>query len=281
MVVAGAAGFAGAHVKGFRAGIVGRHAEAQDMARQIVDPGAEVTAVGGKQEMRDLGLAAGHIEGGAHAIPQLLPGHVGALQGDLGIDRGMERDGMHLIDRVLGALQPIAMFDEGADRARAILAKQQIVARQRRRRIGAEIGEDQTRDLFGGIGGLMHLVGERAIGRFGRHLDAAPVGGEFPAMIAAADPVGLDTAEFERGAAMRAGAIEQADAARSGAKQNEILAQDAHRLRTVRQGFAETRPATNSAAAFCRRACRDRRGSAVRFLPGSCVPPAGRFLWPQ
>ena len=67
-------------------------------------------------------------------------------------------------------------------------------------------------------------------GRLARLLEAAAVGGEQPAVIAAPDPVLLDATVLERGAAMRAVRVEHPDAPALIAERDQFLAQDPHEL---------------------------------------------------
>src|SRR5581483_8182461 len=59
-------------------------------------------------------------------------------------------------------------------------------------------------------------------------LEAAPLGVELPAVIAAADTVLLDLAVIKGGAAVAAARVQEAGAAVPVAEQDQILAQDAH-----------------------------------------------------
>ena len=89
----------------------------------------------------------------------------------------------------------------------------------------AHIGEDQPIAFGNGVPGLAHLVPELAAIGFAGLLKAAAFGIELPAVIAAADAVLLDLAIIERGAAMAAAGVQQADAAKPVAELDQILTQ--------------------------------------------------------
>ena len=55
---------------------------------------------------------------------------------------------MSLVDGILGALEPVTIFRAGADHALAILFEKQIIGRQKRRGIWADISENKASDLF-------------------------------------------------------------------------------------------------------------------------------------
>ena len=105
---------------------------------------------------------------------------------------------------------------------------QAFVARQRRLLLGrSEIGEDQAVALLHGVPGLAYLVLEQAALGLAGLFEAMALGVELPAVIAAADAVFLDLAVIERGAAMAAAGVQQADPGVLVAKQHQILAEHA------------------------------------------------------
>jgi hypothetical protein len=73
---------------------------------------------------------------------------------------------------------------------------------------------------------------EVALGRHAWHVDAIALGVEFPAVIDAAQTVPLVAAEEQRGAAVRAFMVHDADPAAAGAEGDQLLAEqhEAHRL---------------------------------------------------
>ena len=78
------------------------------------------------------------------------------------------------------------------------------------------------------IRGDADLFVEFAAGRFIGHIDAAAFDIEFPAMIEAAQSVFFVTTEKQRGAAVRAHVIDQADLAIGVAEGDEIFAEQSH-----------------------------------------------------
>ena len=55
---------------------------------------------------------------------------------------------MSLVDGILGALEPVTIFRAGADHALAILFEKQIIGRQKRRGIWADVSENKAADLL-------------------------------------------------------------------------------------------------------------------------------------
>jgi hypothetical protein len=83
----------------------------------------------------------------------------------------------------------------------------------------------------------VNLVFEVAFGGFGRHLDAVAVDIEFPAMIDAANAALLVAPEVERGAAVRAVRLDDANFVIGVAKGDQILAEQAQTHgRAIRMG---------------------------------------------
>ena len=121
---------------------------------------------------------------------------------------------------------------EGLGEAVAGRRDEGVEGRQRRRRraFRAEPGEHDAGALDHGIAALAHALAELRAERLGRRFEAAPVDRELPAVEGAAQAIGLVAAEREIGAAVRALAIEQAEAAGAVAKENEVLAEQADRL---------------------------------------------------
>ena len=91
----------------------------------------------------------------------------------------------------------------------------------------AEIGPDDAAQLAGGIGRQAHLVLEVVFLRLVHHVDAGAGDVELPAVIDAAQPAFLVAAEIERGAAVRAQFVQQADAAVGVAERDKVLAEQA------------------------------------------------------
>src|SRR6185369_8658727 len=91
-----------------------------------------------------------------------------------------------------------------------------------------QIGEDQPVALLDRVPGLAHLVLEQAAVRFAGLLQAATLGVELPAVVAAADTIVFDLAIIKSGAAMAAARMQEPGAAAPVAKQDQVLAKDAH-----------------------------------------------------
>ena len=99
----------------------------------------------------------------------------------------------------------------------------------------AHIGEDETRGFAHRIGAVEQAVLQCAVRRFAGRFEDRAVDIEQPAVIAAADPLVGNQAEFERSAAMRAMQFEKAHRAAAVAEGDEILAHDAQPPRQVAQ----------------------------------------------
>ncbi|MEY9384258.1 hypothetical protein ABIF93_002515 [Bradyrhizobium japonicum] len=211
------------------------------------------------------------------------------------------------IDHVLEMLEPVAGDDRGAAAAdRGIVGLHELafvhvfqafVSRQHRAFLGrAHIGKDQPVALLDRVPGLADLVLELAAVGLAGLLETAAFGVELPAVIAAADAVFLDLAVIERGAAMAAARVQQADAAVLVAEQHQILAERADLFRRV-GGIADQPDRMPVAAQQLahRRAARDRGelGARVRRLhriggaeiaiplgDRHAVPPAAGLGWP-
>ena len=102
--------------------------------------------------------------------------------------------GVHV---VLRTLQPVAGHAADADVVLAVLAHQIFEARQQRNRRLAEIGPDHPRHDLHRVGLQADPVLERAVGRFGRRIHAAPCGIVFPRVIRAAQAVAFDESHAE------------------------------------------------------------------------------------
>jgi hypothetical protein len=142
------------------------------------------------------------------------------------------------IDHVFEMLQPVAGNDGWSAAADGRIIRldefvivhlfEAFVARQRRLLLGrSQIGEDQAIAFLQGIPGLPYLVLEQTARGFAGLFEAMAFDVELPAVVAAADAVFLDLAVIERGAAMAAAGVQQADAGVPVAKQHQILAEHA------------------------------------------------------
>ena len=91
----------------------------------------------------------------------------------------------------------------------------------------AHIGPDHAAALDAGVGNRVHLVLKIALLWLAWHVDAGAGAVELPAVVDTAQAVCLVAAVKERGAAVRAGVLEQSHLAGGDAEADEILAQQA------------------------------------------------------
>src|SRR5258706_8157451 len=103
-------------------------------------------------------------------------------------------------------------------------APERVPARGGRRGPGAHVGEENARQLFDPIGGVVDLFPEAPALRLQRLLQTFSPGVELPAVIGAADAVRLDRAVVERGGAVRAVLADEAVLSASVAEQDQLLA---------------------------------------------------------
>src|SRR5262249_39106972 len=131
-----------------------------------------------------------------------LPCDPRPFQRHVGITGSMKRDRVRAISRILGPLQPVAIFHIAADDPTTIFPDKQIVARQQHGWLGADISKDKAASILGFIGWMLNTLFERAIGGLRRLLQTVAPNVVKPAVITAAQAVFLDPAIFERRAAM-------------------------------------------------------------------------------
>ena len=105
-----------------------------------------------------------------------------------------------------------------------------------------------------------------------RHIDALAVARELQPVIGATNAVLFIAAEEQRGAAMRAELVDQANLAVGVTKRQELFAEDLNpHLRSVRPAISrDNRSAPNSAASDCPSACQVRCERAFPPFPCSC-----------
>src|SRR5205814_4620230 len=180
--------------------------------------------------------AVGHV---MQAEAQLVPARpgtqhppIGFLRPDLRqiVDAAMraadavDKSDMHLVHRVLEALQPVARHE-----LRLVLDEplglRRRIGRKGRRRALTEIGKDETEMFPRRIAAHPHLAGNARLLR--RLLDALPAVLEFPAVIDAADVPAFDPAQMHLRAAMRAAVIYDLRLRGLSPVERDILAQDA------------------------------------------------------
>src|ERR1043166_6543780 len=135
----------------------------------------------------------------------------------------VHKSDMHLVHRVLEALQPVARHE-----VRLVLDEpfglRRRVGRESRRHALAEIGKDKPEMFPRRIAADADLAGKA--GFLGRLLDALPAALEFPAVIDATDIVALDPSQMHLRAAVRAAIIDDLRLPGLAAIEREILAHE-------------------------------------------------------
>src|SRR5258708_18812148 len=106
------------------------------------------------------------------AVGGFFPGDLRRLQRHMWILRRMERAQMSLVDGIFGALEPVAIFRAGADHALAILFEKQIIGRQKRCGIWADVSENKAGDLLSFICRVLDTIFEGAVRGFGGLFEA-------------------------------------------------------------------------------------------------------------
>ena len=133
------------------------------------------------------------------------------------------------VDVAFERLQPVALAQDGTDEPLAVRQHVGIEVGQRRwRRARPHVRPDHTAAFSTGIRGHFDLVLEVALRRLVRHVDAVAVHVELPAVIDAAQPTFLVSAEEHRGAAVRTVVVDQAYSAVAVAEGDELLTQQQH-----------------------------------------------------
>ena len=137
---------------------------------------------------------------------------------------------MRGVDLAFQRLQPVAVEERAHEQPVFLAIIEELVVGQERRLVRAQIREDHAAALDARVGEMTHFVFVRALRRLGRHLEHAARDVEEPAVVEAAQAAVFDSAVAEIGAAMRAQKAEQSRPAGIVAEENEILAEDSHRL---------------------------------------------------
>jgi len=167
-----------------------------------------------------------------HAVRCLLPLQLRQRAEGLGeviaAADGVQEGRVHRIHRVVLHLEPVARQEELRGRVQLETRHgKRVVHREHGRHPGRpHVGEDQAAELVRGVRAVAQPLPQRALGGLARRLEKAAVHVEDPAVIAAADAALLENAVLERRAAVRAVQLEQADAARAIAEDDEVLAHD-------------------------------------------------------
>ena len=137
---------------------------------------------------------------------------------------------MGRVEVTFEGLQPGAVAQELLDPTAGQHVRLQ--ARQlRRRHARAHVDPDDAVALLGRVGNRAYLVLEVRFGGLRRHVDAGAGRVELPAVVDAAQPVFLVSSEEHRGAAVRAGVLDDADLAGRGPETDEVLTQEAQTYR--------------------------------------------------
>ena len=200
--------------------------------------------------------AGGDIDHADRGLDELQLRQYAELVGEhRAADDRVQKRCMGRVHRVFHDLQPVARIKIFLARDQPIARPDEtVVDRERRPLLGrAHIGEDDAVVFVDRIGAVAQPVLQRAVGRLARGLEDRPVGGEQPAMVAAADPLVVDQAKFQRGAAMRAMQLQQADGAALVAEHDEVLAEDLDPQRQIVQLVGETDRLPEAAQIFAAR----------------------------
>ena len=133
------------------------------------------------------------------------------------------------VERVFVALQPVAGEHYGL-RAADAGPDEDVDAGEERRGRGAHIGEDDAAELLRLVRLDANLVLELGAFGLGRLVDALALLVEDPAVVGAADAVGLGDAVGEAGLAVSAGGLDEAERPGGVAVEDEVFAEQAHLL---------------------------------------------------
>ena len=151
---------------------------------------------------------------------------------------------VHGVHAVLHDLQPVAGHDSASDVAQHAGPDEQIVGRERRRRRRPQIREHEPTKLPDRIGRRRGAC-DQPLGRAQGARGYAPARGvEAPAVVGALQGGRVGETVRQRRPAMWAPGVEQAERARRGPEQREVLAEDTDRQRGA--GGTSTLPATGS-----------------------------------
>src|SRR5438093_492043 len=176
----------------------------------------------------------------------------GGAAHDVLVVAAVEPLGVDGVQGVLHALHPVAGDHRDADVAPDVVHHQKVPPRQQGSGLGAEVGEHEAAELLDRIGRRPHAVLEGAAGKLGRHLDAAPLAVEHPAVVAASEAVCFGDAVAQRHPTVRTALADQAEPASAVAEQHQILSKELDPLDGVgvqigRSGDGEPVPAQQRA----------------------------------
>ena len=188
----------------------------------------------------------------------------------------MQEDRVDRVHGVLGNLQPVAGIIPGIGHHLNAGDAEGVIDGEHRPAVGrAQIGEDQPLDLLDRIGTLAQArpkpFGRRAVRRLARRLQDRSVHVVQPAVVAAAQAPRFADAIFQRGAAVRAVAVQQADGPAALAEQDQVLAQHADQFRQVADLGGEGDRMPEAAQVFAAGRPGRHMGHLDVLAPGACV----------
>ncbi len=143
------------------------------------------------------------------------------------LDRArVQKAEMRGIDIALQRLHPVAFALPAGHQGLFRRAQQRLERRKGRRHFPLpQIDVDEPAALGDLIGAGLYLAAEILVGRQIRHVEAIALGVELPAVIDAAQPALLVAPEEQRGAAMRAAVVQDADRPAAVAERDQLFAE--------------------------------------------------------
>ncbi len=183
---------------------------------------------------------------------------------------------MRAVELAFKTLEPVAVHQGAADDRMRRRTMELEIEEFGRGGAAAEIDPHQPAGLARRVVMHRHAGGElgAAVGRLGRGVHHLARHVDLPAVEDAAQPVALVARQRQRGAAMRAALVEEADAAVGGAEGDEILSEQAHPARravALEAGRAQRRGPELAQHLAHRRARPDPRQQPS---PSACVAPS-------
>ena len=187
-------------------------------------PSPDVVANPARGDVDDADRRFGELQFRQHA--EFLGEHRAA-------DDGVEERGVDRVHRVFQDLQPVARIEIFLARNDPVAwAAEAVIGGECRHFLGrAHVAEHDAVRLAHRIGAVTQLVLDRAGGGLAGRFQDRAVHVEQPAVVAAADALGADQAELQRGAAVGAMPFKEADGAGAVAEGDQFLAEDFERDR--------------------------------------------------
>ena len=147
-------------------------------------------------------------------------------------EEAVQERGMRRVDADLKRLQPVAAPQAFEGEGVATGGTEAIERGQGRGRAAfvAQPGEQDAAALDQGVVALPHVLAQRAAGGLGRGFEAVTFDVELPAVEGAAQAVAFMAAISQVGATVRAVAVQQAELALGVFEQDQVLAEQPHRL---------------------------------------------------